>query len=788
MKKAKTNIWGSGHSFVFMSPPGPGKTPTISEEPPTPDKKDEPADTPNQPEKKEDQPEKRGEMSTDMAAEATKITPEAETLNKLFHEKAKTYAENVDKLPEEEAKKVREKAAEKSMIELQGWEWLGLDEKSADQRHLKLAQAFLTKTVDQNGQEVFLVKPELDHSENTRMGIGAGHLLPPSIKEVEITDNNNVTRRGTRKLINGQKAGYYDESGNYLPIFGGYKIRPLDFIDEKGEDYKKQVEAEIEHYKNLKAIDETYRKSFGHIPGEEAGSTAGIQSEYVSSLSSLEDATEESLKAEKASAKEIERIMTAKKDWFRIKAVCGSKGFRLNAASEAYGATYILGFKGEGAKMLGWSDTETTKQNELTTKLEDKTYIEESLKDLKEVEEKELPEGITIVKSKEEKTGYYFKDKHGLKVSLDIWTARQAAKTVQLSETATFIKAMQSGTTYMGYDFIGNYNLDIAHLKYLHYLVEREEGQKTLKEALEKVKKTNGSIDPMDLIKYIETSSMPDEGLSIDEVIAYCKKNPNLSWMVDPNWRCKCCSKKHANFNALLRKGPKVKPPITAIDYQWNMHKDTAFVGKLQCARTVSDILGLHGRYKSCTSRLAPALIQANLEKTGKTGIVFGMENFKEGDVIMWRGSQRGPKRQKPNGGYENYGHNAFSHTAIVRHVMIIEGEKYLAMQHNSDRLYIELVPVSRRPHNLSKVKQALKTRSYEGLAQTSSDPDKLRRQFADIFGFRPRGLKRAGKGSKALVRVRFHKDDSKMQNGTFAFAIRTAHLQSTPGHPSPIM
>ncbi|MBT7736598.1 hypothetical protein HN709_02825 [Candidatus Peregrinibacteria bacterium] len=782
MKKQKLYIWKSAHGFIYKKPPGLGETPPAEGEKP-----DEKPKTPVAPEKAADQPAKREELGADMAVEAVKITPEAVELNKLFHEKAKTYAEKIDKLPEKEARKLIEQAASKSMIELQGWEWLGLDEKSADQRHLKLGQAFLKKTVDQHGQEIFIVKAELDHSENTRMGIGAGHLLPPSVKAVEITDNQGIARKGVRKLINGQKAGYYDENGNYLAIFGGYKIRPLDFIDETGPEYKTQVEAEVEHYKNLKAIEETYGSSFGHIPGEESSSTAGLGSEYVSSLKNLEEATEENLKEQKASDVEITRILKSKEDWFRMKAICGNKGLsiRVHSASEAYGATHILGLEGKGAEILGWKPEQSKIQEDLTTKLTDKTYIEESLKDLKEGEEKKLPEGITIVKSKEEKDGYYFKDKHNLRVPLELWTARQAIQTLQLSETALFIKAMQSGKKYLGHNFIGNYSLDLAHLKYFHYLVEEEEGQKTLKEALEKVKKTNGSINPMDLIKYIETSSMPDEGLSIEEVIAYCKKNPNLSWMVDPNWQCKCCAKGHANFKYFL--GKKVKPPIQNISYQWNKHKGTAFVGVMQCARTVSDILGLNGRYKSCTHNLTPALIQANLRKTGKTGIVFGMENFREGDVIMWRGSQRGPTRKKPGGGHENYGHNRFSHTGIVRHVMEIGGEKYIAMQHNSDRLYIELVSVSRRPHNLSRVKRALKTRSYEDLAQTSSDPDKLRRQFADIFGFRSRGLKRAGKRSKALVRVRFHKDDSKMLNGTFAFAIRTAHLQSTPGNPSPI-
>ena len=372
-----------------------------------------------------------------------------------------------------------------------------------------------------------------------------------------------------------------------------------------------------------------------------------------------------------------------------------------------------------------------------------------------------------------------------------MWTARQAAKTVQLSETANFIKAMQSGKKYMGQSFIGNYKLDIAHLKYFYYLVEKEEGKKTLKEAFGKVKKTNGSINPMDLIKYIETISMPPEGLSIEEVKAYGKKNPNLEWFTNNNWKCRCCGKGHTGIDDLLASARKLKPrqKIRSVNYQWNLHKEKAFVGGMQCARTVGDVLGLNGKkYKSVTYKLAPALIEANLRKTGKTGIVFGLENYREGDVMIWRGGSKGPQREKPNGKYVNYGHNRFGHAGIVRHVMEIGGEKYIAMQHNSDRLYIELVPLNRKPHNLSRVEEALKSRSYESLVQTSSDPDKLRRQFADIFAYRPRGLRRKDKRKKKdLVRVRYHKDSTRMHQATFAFAIRTAHLQGNPGNPSPI-
>jgi len=330
----------------------------------------------------------------------------------------------------------------------------------------------------------------------------------------------------------------------------------------------------------------------------------------------------------------------------------------------------------------------------------------------------------------------------------------------------------------MGHRFIGNYHLDIAHLERFHQLI-KESDRKTLQEALTKVKKTRDQINPFDLIKQLKYVEMPDEGLSIEEVITYCQKNPKLDWFINKKWKCHCCKKTHKGLQYLLKRG-KEKGAVPKIEYKWDIHRRTSNVGKLQCARTVSDILGLPNRYRSVTNTLAPALIQANLEQTGKTGIVFGIENYKEGDVIIWRGSQKGPHTKLPGGKFRNYGHNRFSHTGIVRHVMEIEGEKYLAVQHDSSKLFIDLVPISKKPHNLAKVKKAVRTRKFEELAQGSSSPDKLRAQFTDIFTYRPRSV-----GS--LVRVRFYKDCDKTGTGNFAFAIRTAHLQKTPQSPSPI-
>ncbi|MBU0578102.1 hypothetical protein KJ742_01285 [Patescibacteria group bacterium] len=201
---------------------------------------------------------------------------------------------------------------------------------------------------------------------------------------------------------------------------------------------------------------------------------------------------------------------------------------------------------------------------------------------------------------------------------------------------------------------------------------------------------------------------------------------------------------------------------ITEVNYNWDVHQDKNFVGNRQCARTVGNILGLGGpegaqhNWMSVTWGLVPGLIAGNLERTGHTGIIYGMENFIKGDVICYRGGE----------GATDYGHGRFSHVGIVRDVLTIDGEKYIAMQHNgSTRLLIDLLPLNPDQTKWKELKKKMdnpKTRE-EFIAQYP--------KLAPLYEYRsdyPQSVQ--------VLRAR-PMDTSKGRGGRIAFAVRTSTL-----------
>lgn len=659
-----------------------------------------------------------------------------ESVDKLtndFREKAKSFAENLDKLPPAEAERVRKLAYSTARGDLQGWEWLDLSEEEADKRHLKLAQAFLVKS----GDREFVVREDLFENENTRLGLGIANLLPPSIKAIEVTDASGRKIQGVRRQEANSRVAYYDENNNPIRITKGCRIKGIDFIDENGDEYKKQVEAEVANVKNNKAVAEVYRESHADVTREERQSTASTRRDYVSSIRGLERSSRNALSSVRADKLDAERVMMAKHDWERMKAVLNFAGidFEDYMSNEAYGATYILRLGGKGAEMLGWNeDLEKSYKEKVAAGMNQQTAL------------KEVAEGMT------------------------------------LSPVAQLFQAMQKGGDYLGLKFKGGYRFDLAYLARFNNLLASEAGRDRLKSVAGEVS-SSGRIDTAQLIESLFKDEMPDAGLSLEEVMAYAEVNPNFRWLVDKSWRCSCCNGSHVGVHKLIDSANKLSPKrrIDFVDYQWNLHKEKADLGRLQCARTVSDVLGLNGKYVSVTRTLAPALIEANMRTTGKTGIVFGLENYREGDVVIWRGATKGPTQKLANGLFRNYGHNRFSHTGIVRHVMDIGGEKYVAIQHDQERLYIDLVPVNPSPTNLAQVRTALKTRDYQSLLSGSKDPVKLKGQFDDVFNYRPAGLSLAGKPKKDLVRLSDKTDAARVADGRLAFAIRTQTL-ARPG------
>jgi hypothetical protein len=130
---------------------------------------------------------------------------------------------------------------EKKKIKIEDWEG-----------YSQMTSMFSEVKESKNG--IFL---KVDLRENEKFawkwGIGAGHICPPSWKRVAIEDTEGNIRTGIRKIpgkngVYGEKVGYYENAGGewkYIPIFTGYKIRPLEIDSSWGE---KQAKKEEEYY------------------------------------------------------------------------------------------------------------------------------------------------------------------------------------------------------------------------------------------------------------------------------------------------------------------------------------------------------------------------------------------------------------------------------------------------------------------------------------------------------------------------------------------------------------
>ena len=184
----------------------------------------------------------------------------AKVRNQELKEKAKSFYNALNPKTTEKIREIAKESAETraealrdyvTMEQLQGgYEWLGL---TAETKHLKfekLSQAYLRTETNEHGQEVFVVREELDYDNKTKYGIGAAHLLPPSITAITIVDKAGTAYHGTRQTING-RVGYYTAEGEYMPIYGGYTLIPETFINEDSQEYKTTVESELEQQQKI---------------------------------------------------------------------------------------------------------------------------------------------------------------------------------------------------------------------------------------------------------------------------------------------------------------------------------------------------------------------------------------------------------------------------------------------------------------------------------------------------------------------------------------------------------
>ena len=279
-------------------------------------------------------------------------------------------------------------------------------------------------------------------------------------------------------------------------------------------------------------------------------------------------------------------------------------------------------------------------------------------------------------------------------------------------------------------------------------------------------------------------------GLSVKEAIKLAKSHPNLDFL-RPKWKCACCGKEHTGLLRLEAdaKSRGTKRIRRKLSYKFNEESDEEEYGngRYKCARYVSRMLGLeknsgeYGGLGNVTYNLAPALMKANLEASEGTsaGLVFGIEYFEPGDVIIFTAT----KFMTDPDGKEYYGHEdrtrengsivkenyvRFNHTGIVRDVVEVDGVKYIALQEERSGIELNFIPIERDSKKQKAFAKKLKTKT--GRAELVAANPRLE----SILQYRD--------GFQDLIRVRTTfgwNDVLRNPKGRIAFAIRTQNIRA---------
>ncbi|MEK7545141.1 MAG: hypothetical protein AAB551_03340 [Patescibacteria group bacterium] len=256
-------------------------------------------------------------------------TPE----EKQFQESLKKYIDSLAGISKEEKDKMYSTMDGYTipLFEKQfGCSWM---EKTQQQdKYAKLASLYL----ETHGNS-FRVSDGLNDNHEIKMGIGAGHLLPPHFLEVSIADGAGKTRTGTRE-VRGGRVGYFDAKG-YIPIFGGYQITPTKIIDPLSKEAIALADAE-------KALYDAKKAEYREIRNEEKSD------DLFSTMEGLMTATPESMKAQNYDAERMKLVLDAQKKVPIVEAILKYNRIDLNEdSSRGARAFYNLNLAD-----LGWKE------------------------------------------------------------------------------------------------------------------------------------------------------------------------------------------------------------------------------------------------------------------------------------------------------------------------------------------------------------------------------------------------------------------------------------------------
>jgi len=113
------------------------------------------------------------------------------------------------------------------------------------EKHVRLSSEYLQKMPNENGNFVFSVN--FKGNEVAEWKIGAGHLLPPVVKDVKISDGGNVVCENAVRGIKNGRVGYFNvTTGEYVAIHSGYKIEVLKVQEPTNEEASSRIKEENE--------------------------------------------------------------------------------------------------------------------------------------------------------------------------------------------------------------------------------------------------------------------------------------------------------------------------------------------------------------------------------------------------------------------------------------------------------------------------------------------------------------------------------------------------------------
>lgn len=123
-------------------------------------------------------------------------------------------------------------------------------------------------TLKEDFHEGDVITVDFKKNNQAEWNIGAGDMLPPTVRQITVTDTKGNVRTSTRRV--GLKGGFFDDEG-YIPVFSGYivKIRQLFSEAELAnlrkpngkwdrEKYKERYDADDQKY-----LKKRYQKTYG---------------------------------------------------------------------------------------------------------------------------------------------------------------------------------------------------------------------------------------------------------------------------------------------------------------------------------------------------------------------------------------------------------------------------------------------------------------------------------------------------------------------------------------------